>query len=143
MQLPIKAHYATLAMLALAERYASGELLSARLIAGEQQIPNQFLGQILQQLRGAGLIVSIRGSSGGFQLARPPAQIAVAEIIDCMAPATPTVSPPSSDTELPPLVNAVCSLWDELHLRQRELLEQISLEQLLQRSDASVPMFYI
>ena len=50
MQLPVKAHYAAQAMLALAARHQYSELLAAKTISNDYGIPNQFLGQILQQL---------------------------------------------------------------------------------------------
>ncbi len=53
MQIPVKAHYAAVAMLALAKRFDDGELVSVKSIATEHQIPSQFLVQILQLLRSA------------------------------------------------------------------------------------------
>ncbi len=59
MQIPVKAHYAAIAMLALAARYRDGELVTARAVSAEHDVPNQFLVQILQQLRSAGLVCSL------------------------------------------------------------------------------------
>ncbi len=44
-------------------------------------IPKKYLEQILIQLKGAGYVRSIRGSSGGYRLAKNPADINLAEII--------------------------------------------------------------
>jgi Rrf2 family protein len=141
-QLPIKAHYATLAMLALADKFADDQLIPARVIAREQSIPGQFLGQILQQLRGNGLIVSTRGSSGGFRLARRPADISIAEIIDSVYPWSASVVADASETT--PLSVAVLNVWRDLNQQQRELLEGVSLADLLLRVEkSSATMFYI
>ena len=69
MQIPVKAHYAAVAMLALAQRYQDGELVSARTMAEEHSVPNQFLVQILQQLRSAGLILQSAWLERRFQIA--------------------------------------------------------------------------
>lgn len=142
MQLPVKAHYATLAMLALAEQYDTDQQMPARRIAREQRIPSQFLGQILQQLRAAGLIGSTRGSSGGFRLAKRPADISIAEIVDSVCPWTgscPVVEDPSWG-----LSQVIQDVWNELGQQQRELLEGLTLGDLLLRRETSpATMFYI
>ena len=50
-------------------------------IAEAQQIPLKFLENILLELKHAGLVQSQRGAEGGYWLARPPAEIALAEVI--------------------------------------------------------------
>lgn len=140
MQLPVKAHYATLAMLALAEKYESREVLPARAIALEQSIPGQFLTQILQQLRAAGLITSTRGSSGGFYLDRAPNCITLGEVVDAVCPAASS----STDTQSSPLSQVLNEVWEEVKSQQREVLDRLTMSELLARSqDSSNCMFYI
>ncbi len=141
MQLPIKAHYATVAMLALAEQYELSDQVAARVIARQQEIPSQFLGQILQQLRSAGLITSTRGASGGFRLARQPDSITIAEIIDALCSSTnqsPQVAAHSTHARV------VLDVWGELDHLQREMLEKLTLGSLLNRLQSPAEaMFYI
>ncbi len=140
MQLPVKAHYATLAMLALANKYESRETLPARVIAREQSIPSQFLGQILQQLRAAGLIGSTRGPNGGFHLEQSPAGITVGEVVDAVCP--PTASPALDAGSM--FGNVVMEVWDEVKLKQREVLDRLTMADLLSRVEqSSGSMFYI
>lgn len=142
MQLPVKAHYAALAMLALAEQYASEQLVTAKSIAFEQKIPGQFLGQILQQLRSAGLIGSTRGSNGGFRLSRRPADISIAEVVDSVCPWSQ--SQEVDEEQETALSIAVHGVWGEINQQQRELLERVSLDELLLRvGKAPATMFYI
>jgi Rrf2 family protein len=140
MQLPIKAHYATVAMLALAQQFASGGLVTARAIADEHDIPPQFLVQILQQLRAAGMITSTRGSSGGFRLERAPSSITVADIVEAVCPAAH-----SQPIESPSLLNAVVQdVWSELSTLQDQHLSRITLSQLCEQASATTQsMFYI
>jgi Rrf2 family protein len=140
MQLPVKAHYATLAMLALAEKHAEHGVLPARVIARDQSIPAQFLGQILQQLRSAGLVGSTRGANGGFYLEQSPSDISVGSIVDAVCPASQTLSVTGNC----PLDAVVRDVWEEVRSQQRELLERLTLSDLLARlPETCDTMFYI
>ncbi|MCA9133787.1 MAG: Rrf2 family transcriptional regulator [Planctomycetales bacterium] len=140
MQLPVKAHYATLAMLALADKHESREVLPARVIACEQGIPSQFLGQILQQLRAAGLIASTRGANGGFYLEQPPAAITLSEVVHAVCPPSSSLAVEGAS----PLSAVVLDVWEELKEQQQQLLQRLTLADLLARLDTSANvMFYI
>jgi Rrf2 family protein len=58
-----------------------GQSALAKEIAARQQVPLRFLEQILQDLRRAGLIEARRGPHGGYALARPPAEISLADVL--------------------------------------------------------------
>jgi Rrf2 family protein len=76
--------YAMRAMIELALRKESGQLIPAREIAQAQQVPLRFLEQQLGALHKAGLVESFRGAGGGCRLAREPDQITVADIADAI-----------------------------------------------------------
>ena len=140
MQLPIKAHYATVAMLALAQQFANGQPVTARAIADEHDIPAQFLVQILQQLRAAGMITSTRGSAGGFRLERAPSTISVADIVDAVCPSAASPAVPSTSA----LNRVARAIWDELGLIEHQHLSALKLDQLCDRVEATAEsMFYI
>lgn len=50
-------------------------------IAEEAGVPRKFLEQILLELRKRGILRSLRGRSGGYQLAKSPKDISFADII--------------------------------------------------------------
>src|SRR5690606_692855 len=111
----------------------------ARQIAAEHAIPNQFLTQILQQLRAAGLVSSTRGANGGFFLERPPERISVGDIVDAVCPLNQDL-PEETRSAFSQVVNEV---WHDLQSQQRTLLDRITLADLLARCrDASGAMFY-
>jgi Rrf2 family protein len=140
MQLPIKAHYATVAMLALAQSFESGQPLTARAIADDHEIPPQFLVQILQQLRAAGMISSTRGSSGGFRLERDPSTISLADVIEAVCPASQTSTPRSSSS----LGQVAQEVWNELSLIEKQHLQELKLSELCQRAESTAEsMLYI
>ena len=81
MKISAKAEYACLALLALAQQSADAPPVRIREISDTHAIPERYLVQILLQLKGAGLVVSTRGASGGYRLARPAAKIALSEVL--------------------------------------------------------------
>jgi Rrf2 family protein len=75
-----KADYALRACIQLAAVEGEGNVKGER-IAQAQEVPLKFLENILGDLRHAGLVRSQRGAEGGYWLARPAAEITLAEII--------------------------------------------------------------
>jgi len=80
MRISAKADYAVRAVIELAAA-PEGTSLSAREIATAQEIPQNFLENILAELRRAGIVHTHRGPGGGSSLARPAATITVGEIL--------------------------------------------------------------
>lgn len=80
MKLSSKGEYALRAMLVLGLPHGRG-IIGIAQISKEQNIPQRFLEQILTDLKSAGLVQSRRGVSGGYQLAREPEDISLAEVI--------------------------------------------------------------
>jgi Rrf2 family cysteine metabolism transcriptional repressor len=76
-----KGHYGLLALAELADNYKVRRAVQVKEIASNQQIPLQYLGQIMVLLRRGHLVHAVRGPSGGYTLARPPETITVKEII--------------------------------------------------------------
>lgn len=61
--------------------FSSGQPVQAKQIAERQGIPKQYLDQLMMDLKKAGLVVSLRGRQGGYQLARPAGAISLWEAI--------------------------------------------------------------
>jgi len=76
-----KGHYGLLALAELAENYKQRRAVQVKEIAANQQIPLQYLGQIMVLLKRGHLVHAARGPSGGYILARPPETISVKEIL--------------------------------------------------------------
>ena len=75
-----KAKYAFKAMFALS-RLPPGALLQAWDIANQENISKKFLDLILLELRGAGLVRTVRGQHGGYALAKAPSDITLGQIV--------------------------------------------------------------
>lgn len=75
------AEYALRAALFLAQQ-PEGQVVRAADIAAALRMPANYLSKILHTLGRTGLLLSERGRHGGFQLARPAADISLAEVIE-------------------------------------------------------------
>jgi Rrf2 family protein len=75
-----KVDYALRAAVELAALEDEWPVKGERLASG-QNIPLRFMENILGELRQAGIVASKRGAEGGYLLARPPAEIALADVI--------------------------------------------------------------
>lgn len=71
-------------MFELAIHYPSDQVIVLSEIALAQDIPVRFLELIIAKLRKDGFVRSTRGQSGGYLIAKPPAQISIGEIFRCM-----------------------------------------------------------
>ena len=80
MRVSAKTDYALRAAVELAAAEGAGPI-KGDVISRAQSIPLKFLENILLELRHAGLVQSQRGADGGYWLARPAAEITLAEVI--------------------------------------------------------------
>jgi Rrf2 family protein len=80
MRVSAKSDYALRALIELASRKDGGPV-SAEELGRAQEIPHGFLQAILADLRRAGVVMSQRGQSGGWRMARDPDQVTVADVI--------------------------------------------------------------
>ncbi len=81
MRITAKADYAVRAAVELAAAEKTGKPVKGEHLAGLQNIPQNFLENILTELRRSGIIRSRRGADGGYQLARPAAEVTVADVL--------------------------------------------------------------
>lgn len=84
MRLSSFADYAVVLMAATARHCGGVARLNATVLAGETGLPLPTVQKLVSRLSAAGLVESVRGSGGGFRLARPPAAISVADIVEAV-----------------------------------------------------------
>jgi Rrf2 family protein len=80
MKITSSIEYATRLMTTLARAYGQAPLPAERL-AESDNVPSDYVSQILVKLRRGGLVVSQRGSTGGYALSRPPAEITLGQVV--------------------------------------------------------------
>lgn len=141
MKISAKIQYAALATLELAARYETGAPVQIRCIAADHGIPSQFLVQILLQLKTAGLVISTRGASGGYQLARSPDDITLGNVVDAIEGTEPEASPLEDGSAM---ALTLRETWLRVADSQRELLHGTTLTELVEQAEAkSNAMYYI
>jgi Rrf2 family protein len=143
MRMSAKAQYACIAMLELAGNFQEPQLMQVKTIADNHGISPRFLVQILLQLKVHGLVRSLRGASGGYQLARSPDAISLADVINAIDDAAPTLPPALKALKPSPAVDALVSVIQEVDARERQVLREVTLADLNRRSMATGMMYQI
>lgn len=110
-----------------------------RELADAHGIPSQFLVQILLQLKGAGLVASTRGASGGYQLVKSPEQITLGEV---MAIVEGESTPQSNVGVETPLVQALLGAWRKADQKLSQSLRSVTFADLVSRADARFEQMY-
>jgi Rrf2 family protein len=124
-----KADYAVRAALELA--LAGDEALSADAVARRQDIPVQFLQKIFHEMRRARLVTTQRGRDGGHRLARPAAEITVADILRAMeGPLADVRGEAPEDIAYRGAAEPLQEVWIALRTNIRSVLEGVTLADL-------------
>lgn len=142
MNLSAKTEYACIAILELAKQYEVGEPVRLRRISETHGIPSPFLVQIMLQLKGAGLVESTRGAAGGYQLARDPSSITLAEVKEIMEGPAGSVASNLADTTA--VTTVLLEAWRQIATVELELLSEITFGELVERiRGPAEKMYYI
>ncbi len=129
MKLTTRGHYSLKALLDLSLQPRYGPA-SVTVIAQRQSLPAPYLEKLLIELRKAEIVRSVRGSQGGYRLARSPAQISLGQILEAIG---------EWDEPFPVVVQDDCAnaedwvataVWKRLGQRLKSLLHDITLEDL-------------
>nr|WP_294695559.1 Rrf2 family transcriptional regulator [uncultured Friedmanniella sp.] len=116
------------ALRATAELAAADAPRTVDQLSAAQRIPHKYLESILGELRRGGLLRSQRGPDGGYRLARPAAQISIADVIRALDGELANVR--GSRPENLEYVGAAAPLqevWIALRASERAILEGVSL----------------
>lgn len=81
MKFGVGVDYCLKALITLAERYPTAQPYRVEEIAAVQNIPENYLRRLLIELKRGGLVLSQKGPSGGYMLARHPSKITMAEVV--------------------------------------------------------------
>ena len=133
MRVPMRSDYGARAMIDLAQRHGKGLTQSAA-IAARQQIPESYLERLLTILRRAGLVRSVRGPSGGHELARLASSITLGDVWDALE-GSQTMGT-CLDQEGSCTVSPACALqdvWRDLETTTHRILHAVTIAELAQR----------
>jgi len=137
MKLSLKVEYACQVLAQLGHSVNSKELPHIEDLAKAESIPSNYLVQILNELRTAGLIKSRRGKQGGYALARDPAEISLHSIMQAVEGSILTHSKGGSGQSS----ERAAAIWEEVSGRFEALLKEYTVEDLM--ASGAKDMWYI
>ncbi len=122
MRLPARLEYSVRALVALA--VAEPARVNARVLADTQDIPAGYLYDVLADLRRADLVYAQRGSSGGYALTRPAAEITLGTVVRLLDGSTPDLRPEGGTDALAARLR---DLWDDANRAGLQRLDEVTL----------------
>ena len=139
MRLTTKGRYAVTSILDLALNQAGGPIPLAG-ISARQDISLSYLEQLFTRLRKHDLVRSTRGPGGGYQLGKPAAEVAVADVIDAVDESVDATRCKGMENCQGTQRCITHDLWQDLSAQIHEFLSGITLAQLVERQGAGAKM---
>lgn len=134
-------------MVKLATYYGKGPM-ELREIAKKENISLKYLEQVINPLRAAGLVKSIRGSKGGYSLAKPPSEIYLYDVVEALEGPLNLIEclrDPKACQKVPFCVTR--DVWKEVSEAISKIFHSITLEEMVNRQrekeGSNPPMYQI
>lgn len=133
MKISTRIRYGARAMLELASHFGEGPI-ELKEIAKKEDISLKYLEQVINPLRAAGLVKSVRGSKGGYSLGKPPSAICLYDVVEtlegplnlleCLQDSKACQKAPSCVTR---------DIWKEVSDAISKIFYSVTLEDMLKR----------
>ena len=137
MKITVKLDYTCRILCELARHYSSGEPVRIDDLSKVEEVPANFLAQILGELKNGKLVESRRGVQGGFLLARAPDQISLYDIIEVIEGDLLELSGNHGGKS----GRRMKQIWNEIRDVATERAKSYTLEAMAARAEAE--MYYI
>jgi len=142
MKLSTRTRYAVRAIIELAQN-DNKRPLQLKIIAQRQDISVKYLEQLMAVLRSGGFVRSVRGSKGGYVLAKAPDQIKLNDVIHSLEGPVATVECVDDDDCC--MRSADCaarSLWTQVEQAIENVLQSVTLQDLVDRANSGIKLDY-
>ena len=134
MRLSTRTRYGLRAIIEVALSYEKGPI-QTKIISERQQISIKYLEQLMAILKSGGFVRGIRGSKGGYVLAKAPNQIKLNEVFNVLEGPVKTVECVDNDTYCGLTAECVArQVWAEVEDAINGVLEAITLQDLIERT---------
>lgn len=136
MKLSTKGRYGLRALIDLA-LYSEEEPVNIQSIAKRQNISESYLEQLVRKMRTAGLVTSVRGAGGGYQLARPASEISVGDVLRALEGDLAAVSCAGNQEESGCSGADLCVtryVWQRINESITQAVDTMWLDQLVEES---------
>jgi Rrf2 family iron-sulfur cluster assembly transcriptional regulator len=134
MRLTTKGRFAVTAMIDVAMHSGNGPVTLAN-VSERQRISLSYLEQLFGKLRRHGLVDSVRGPGGGYNLAHPAAKVSVADIILAVDEPIDATQCGGKENCLDDRRCMTHELWTNLNSHIFSFLQSVTLEQLVRQQD--------
>jgi Rrf2 family protein len=148
MRISVKGRYALAAMVNLAERKNGEECTTVISISERLGISKIYLEQVFSLLKRAGLVNSVKGAQGGYQLKQAPSGITAYDILSAVETSLFEKTEETAAEKAPEIEKAMrLTVFLHLDLAVKESLKNITLSDLLNESEkqknSETAMYYI
>lgn len=118
----------------LAENHDKGPL-QTKVIAQRQEISVKYLEQLMAMLKSAGFVRSIRGSKGGYVLAKAASQIKIGEVFNALEGSAATVECLENQSYCTRTADCVArQLWAQMQKAMDTVLQSLTLQDLVDKT---------
>lgn len=131
MRISARTKYGIRLMMNLARNYGQGYSLLKN-IAKSEGISEKYLSLIVIPLKSTGFLNTIRGSKGGYMLARPPSEISIKNIMDTLEEDLNLLERIKKEEYISPSEKISRDLWLGLGDRIKNYLDSITLKDLIE-----------
>ncbi|HHY65193.1 MAG TPA: Rrf2 family transcriptional regulator [Clostridiaceae bacterium] len=132
MRISAKGRYALAAMIYMAENHESGECITVISISEKLGISKIYLEQVFAMLKKEGLVNSVKGAQGGYQLARNPRQITALDVLSAVEISLFEPTETTVQDKAPEIESAIKSaVFDAMDSAVRDSLEKVTLYDLV------------
>jgi len=120
-------------MLELASHYGEGPI-ELKEIAKKENISIKYLEQVINPLRSNGLVKAIRGSKGGYSLAKPPSEICLYDVIETLEGPLKLIECLSDSKACQKVRSCVTrEIWKEVSEAISKIFYSVTLEDMVNR----------
>ncbi|MBE0534926.1 MAG: Rrf2 family transcriptional regulator [Phycisphaerae bacterium] len=134
MKLSSRSRYGFRAILELAIDYGKGPL-QIKTIAEREDISNKYLEQLISLLKSSGLVRSVRGPHGGYELTRPPAEVKLDDIFMTLEGPPISVECLEHPEHCPRCMDCVTrQVWAKMQSAMMGVLESLTLQDLVDKA---------
>ena len=142
MKLSTRTRYGIRAILELAENYGNGPL-QLRIIARDQGVSVKYLEQLMAMLKAAGIVRSVRGSKGGYILAKSPGHVKVSECFQCLEGSLITTECVEDESFCERTNDCIArQVWTEVQEAVMGVLQSMTLQDLVDRANNNKAIHY-
>jgi len=141
MKFGVGVDYCLKALIMLAERFPNVQPQRVEEIAAAQGIPENYLRRLLIELKRGGLVASQKGPSGGYLLARNPAKITMADVVEIIEGDFAPVECLEESNNSPCQRGDACAMrnvWCEVRDSVNAILRRTTLQALAQRRKSAI-----